>query len=70
MDDQPIIGEAVGKLLANKQNIAFHYIDNPAQAIQKAISLEPTVIILDMIMPEIDGLMLLRWFRSHPATYN
>lgn len=23
-----------------------------------------------MIMPEIDGLMLLRWFRSHPATYN
>ncbi|MFM6007975.1 MAG: response regulator, partial [Sphaerospermopsis kisseleviana] len=55
MDDQPIIGEAVGKLLANKQNIAFHYIDNPAQAIQKAISLEPTVIILDMIMPEIDG---------------
>ncbi|MFM7370489.1 MAG: sensor histidine kinase [Sphaerospermopsis kisseleviana] len=70
MDDQPIIGEAVGKLLANEQNIAFYYIDNPAQAIQKAISLEPTVIILDMIMPEIDGLMLLRWFRSHPATYN
>ncbi|MBC5796756.1 hybrid sensor histidine kinase/response regulator [Sphaerospermopsis sp. LEGE 00249] len=70
IDDQPIIGEAVGKLLANEQNIAFYYIDNPAQAIQKAISLEPTVIILDMIMPEIDGLMLLRWFRSHPATYN
>lgn len=70
IDDQPIIGEAVGTLLANEQDIAFYYIYDPAQAIQKAISLEPTVILLDMIMPEIDGLMLLRWFRSHPATYN
>jgi signal transduction histidine kinase len=68
IDDQLIIGEAVCRLLANEQDIAFNYIDNPAQAIQKAITISPTVILLDMIMPEIDGLMLLRWFRSHPAT--
>ncbi|MBD2292689.1 response regulator [Anabaena sphaerica FACHB-251] len=69
IDDQLIIGEAVCRLLANEKDISFHYIDDPAQAIQKAISIAPTVILLDMIMPEIDGLMLLRWFRSHPATH-
>jgi signal transduction histidine kinase len=70
IDDQLIIGEAVCRLLANEQDIAFHYIDDPAKAIQKAISIAPTVILLDMVMPEIDGLMLLRWFRSHPATHD
>ncbi|WP_413174642.1 sensor histidine kinase [Anabaena azotica] len=70
IDDQAIIGEAVSRLLSNEKDIAFHYIDEPAQAIQTAISIAPTVILLDMVMPDIDGLMLLRWFRSHPATYD
>lgn len=70
IDDQLIIGEAICRLLAHENDISFHYIDDPAQAIQKAISIAPTVILLDMIMPDIDGLMLLRWFRSHPATYD
>ncbi|MEA5577729.1 sensor histidine kinase [Anabaena sp. UHCC 0451] len=70
IDDQLIIGEAICRLLAQENDISFHYIDDPAQAIQKAISIAPTVILLDMIMPDIDGLMLLRWFRSHPATYD
>ncbi|MBK1988979.1 response regulator [Sphaerospermopsis aphanizomenoides BCCUSP55] len=70
IDDQLIIGEAVCRLLSSEKDIAFHYIDDPAQAIQKAISIAPTVILLDMVMPDIDGLMLLRWFRSHPATHD
>ncbi|MTJ06790.1 ATP-binding protein [Anabaena sp. UHCC 0204] len=70
VDDQLIIGEAVCRLLSPESDIAFHYVNDPAQAIQKAISIAPTVILLDMIMPDIDGLMLLRWFRSHPATCN
>lgn len=68
IDDQVIIGEAVGRLLSCDINISFHYISDSTQAIQQAIALAPTVILLDMIMPGVDGLMLLRWFRSHPAT--
>ncbi|WP_242034276.1 ATP-binding protein [Richelia sinica] len=68
IDDQLIIGEAVCRLLSKEPDISFYYIDDPAQAIQKAIAIAPTVILLDMVMPDIDGLMLLRWFRSHPAT--
>ncbi|KST68299.1 histidine kinase [Mastigocoleus testarum BC008] len=68
IDDQPFIGEAVRRILETETDIAFNYISDPTQAIQRAIALAPTVILLDMVMPEVDGLMLLRWFRSHPAT--
>lgn len=68
IDDQVIISEAFRRMVATETDISLHYTSNPAQAIQDAIAIEPTVIFLDMVMPDIDGLMLLRWFRSHPVT--
>ncbi|MEH1852752.1 MAG: ATP-binding protein [Nostoc sp.] len=68
IDDQVIISEAFRRIVATETDISLHYTSNPAKAIQDAIAIEPTVIFLDMIMPDIDGLMLLRWFRSHPVT--
>ncbi|MBD2197059.1 MULTISPECIES: sensor histidine kinase [Calothrix] len=68
IDDQIIIGEAIHRLLANEADISVYYIDDSTQAMQNAIAIEPTVILLDMVMPDMDGLMLLRWLRSHPAT--
>ncbi|MDZ8139463.1 MAG: ATP-binding protein [Nostoc sp. DedQUE04] len=68
IDDQIIISEAFRRMVATETDISLHYTSNPAQAIQDAIAIEPTVIFLDMVMPDIDGLMLLRWFRSHPVT--
>ncbi len=68
IDDQVIISEAFRRIIATETDISLHYTSNPAKAIQDAIAIAPTVIFLDMIMPDIDGLMLLRWFRSHPVT--
>ncbi|MEJ1937741.1 response regulator, partial [Nostoc sp. NIES-2111] len=68
IDDQLIIGEAVCRIISGASDISFHYISDPTQAIQQAIAISPTVILLDMVMPDMDGIMLLRWFRSHPAT--
>ncbi|MEH2066897.1 MAG: ATP-binding protein [Nostoc sp.] len=68
IDDQVIIGEAISRIIANETDISFNYFNDSTQAIHKAIAIEPTVILLDLIMPDIDGLMLLRWFRSHPST--
>jgi DNA-binding response OmpR family regulator len=68
IDDQKIIGEAINRIIANEADIIFNYLSDSTQAIQKAIAIEPTVILLDLIMPDMDGLMLLRWFRSHPST--
>ncbi|MFN6484344.1 MULTISPECIES: ATP-binding protein [unclassified Nostoc] len=68
IDDQVIISEAFRRMVSTETDISLHYTSNPAKAIQDAIAIEPTVIFLDMVMPDIDGLMLLRWFRSHPVT--
>lgn len=70
IDDQLIISEAIRRALACESDITFHYCNDPTQALQTAVKVAPTVILQDLIMPSVDGLMLLRWFRAHPATQN
>lgn len=70
VDDQAIVGATVKKMLEEETDIEFHFCQDPAQAIQTAISVEPTVILQDLVMPEIDGLSLVRFYRGHPALTN
>lgn len=70
VDDQPIVGEAVRRMLADQPDIAFHHCQNPLEAIEMATELQPTVILQDLVMPEIDGLSLVKFFRAHSATRN
>jgi len=65
VDDQPIIGEAVRRMLAPEKDIVFHYCQDPAKAIKMAAELSPTVILQDLVMPEVDGLTLVKFFRGH-----
>lgn len=66
VDDQPIIGEAVRRMLAGEDGIAFHYCKDAPAAVEQAAAIEPTVILQDLVMPEIDGLSLVRTFRADP----
>lgn len=68
IDDQPTIGEAVRRMLATEEDIIFHYCSDPAQAIPMAIEIQPTAILQDLVMPDIDGLLLLRFFRANTVT--
>lgn len=68
IDDQAIIAEAVRRMLSNHLDIEFHYISDAQAAIQTGSQLKPTVILQDLVMPEIDGFELVRQFRNHPAT--
>jgi sigma-B regulation protein RsbU (phosphoserine phosphatase) len=65
VDDQPIVGEMVRRMLAPEKDIAFHYCQDPTLAIKMASEISPTVILQDLIMPEIDGLTLVKFFRAH-----
>lgn len=68
VDDQAMIGEAVRRALASEQDIAFHYCGNGAEAVATAERVRPTVILQDLVMPEIDGMALVGRYRANPAT--
>src|SRR5262245_58072151 len=68
VDDQPMIGEAVRRMLATQPDIAFKYCQDPTQAIKMAQELKPTVILQDLVMPQMDGLTLVKFFRANPET--
>ncbi len=68
VDDQQVIGEAVRRMLESEPEIKFHFCSDPVQAISIAVEVRPTVILQDLVMPEIDGLLLLRFFRANSVT--
>jgi sigma-B regulation protein RsbU (phosphoserine phosphatase) len=69
IDDQPMIGEMVRRMLAGEPDIAFHYCRDAAKAHEEASRVKPTVILQDLVMPEIDGLDLVRQFRASESTH-
>ncbi|MCX7388421.1 MAG: fused response regulator/phosphatase [Planctomycetales bacterium] len=70
VDDQLIVGAAVREMLAEQSDIEFHFCPDPFEALDKAIALNPTVILQDLVMPDIDGLSLVRFYRACHATRN
>jgi adenylate cyclase len=68
VDDQAIIGEAVRRMLTSEKDIVFRYCNDPTVALHVANQFAPTVILQDLVMPDIDGLMLVRFFRANAAT--
>ena len=70
VDDQAIVGEAVRRMLATQPDIEFHFCIDPFEAVDKATELKPTVILQDLVMPEIEGLTLVRFYRASNATRN
>jgi sigma-B regulation protein RsbU (phosphoserine phosphatase) len=67
VDDQAIVGEAIRRMLADQSDIEFHFCQNPFESIEMAAKLEPTVILQDLVMPEVDGLTLVKFYRAHSA---
>jgi len=64
VDDQRIVAESVKKMLQSESDIEFHYCMDPTKAIQEAMIINPTVILQDLIMPDVDGLTLVKFFRA------
>ena len=67
VDDQAIVGEAVRRMLAAELDIHLYYCNDPTRALKMAEEVAPTVILQDLVMPDIEGLTLLKFFRAHPS---
>lgn len=68
VDDQLIIGEAVRRILATVPGLVFHFCPKGAEALAAAARIKPTVILQDLVMPDADGLDLVRGYRQQEAT--
>lgn len=68
VDDQPMVSEGIRRMLENEQDIEFHYCEDPAKALETAIEVNATIILQDLVMPDIDGMTLLRFYKNHPDT--
>lgn len=64
IDDEFLIGEAMRIKLASEKDITFHYCKEPDKALEKAISVQPTTILLDLVMPGVNGLTMVKFFKS------
>lgn len=64
IDDEFLIGEAMRIKLASERDITFHYCKEPDKALEKAFSAQPTVIMLDLVMPGVNGLTMVKFFKS------
>jgi len=70
VDDQPIVAEGIRRMLANESDIVFHYCEDPSNAIKMASDINATIILQDLVMPDIDGMTLVRFFRANEQTSN
>jgi len=70
VDDQQIVAEAIRRMLESEVSITFHYCSDPKKAIEVALEVRPTTILQDLVMPDIDGMTLVRFYRNHPELSN
>ena len=68
VDDQAIIAEGIRRMLETEKDIHLHYCDDPAKAIEQAIEVNATVILQDLVMPDIDGMTLVRFYKANVST--
>jgi two-component system chemotaxis family response regulator WspR len=70
VDDQQMVAEGIRRMLSEHNDIHFHYCDDSLQALGMATAIKPTIILQDLIMPELDGYALLRLYKSNNITKN
>lgn len=68
VDDQAMIGEAVRRAIASETDMVFHYCGSASEAVAMAERIGPTVILQDLVMPDMDGLTLVGHYRANPKT--
>ena len=64
VDDQALVGEAIRRMLLDQPDIEYQYCPKGVLAVDTAERLKPTVILQDLVMPDVDGLTLVSHYRA------
>ncbi len=70
IDDEPDIREATQVCLEVAKGWQVTTAGSSREGLAKAVSEQPDVILLDVMMPEVDGLETFKKMQANPATQN
>jgi CheY-like chemotaxis protein len=65
VDDEPVIRELVHAMLEGG-GVEVKCVENGTRALQEAHQFHPDLVLLDIVMPGLDGLSVLRLLRADP----
>lgn len=66
VDDEPVIRALVQAMLEG-DGVEVRCLDDGARALREALAFRPHLVLLDIVMPGLDGLAVLRLLRAEPA---
>lgn len=68
IDDDSLAAELIRHMLGDSADISLRYVSDARQAQAAAAEFKPTVVLVDLMMPLIDGFRLIRQFRAEAET--
>ncbi|HEY9050755.1 MAG TPA: diguanylate cyclase [Gammaproteobacteria bacterium] len=68
VDDQPIIAEGIKRMLEGEKDINLYYCEDPSDAISMAVEVSANVILQDLVLPDVDGMTLVRFYKANNTT--
>lgn len=68
VDDEQMSADMLVGMFANDRHVTVHSVHDPARALPAAREFAPSVMLVDLRMPGIDGLDLIHQLRRDPAT--
>lgn len=68
IDDQPLVAAAMRRLLATASDFEMHHRNDPCCAEAEVEALSPATVIVDMVMPVMSGVEVIRRLRENPKT--
>ncbi len=68
IEDNPVNALIIAELVARRADLVLHIAPDGQGGVARALALRPELVLLDMQLPDIDGLEVLRRLRAHPDT--
>jgi signal transduction histidine kinase/CheY-like chemotaxis protein len=67
IEDNAVNALIVSELMARRADLQLHIAVDGSSGVQRALELQPDLVLLDMQLPDFDGHEVLRRLRAHPA---